>query len=104
MIIVVDEPCVREGCTQKMLHKKGDPFVQKEDKEVVGVEENGPTINKWLISPSENMQPTRRTMENKLSVSNQESRSKRSSRKPKVMKSSMWWKKEVKNQGIENNK
>lgn len=29
MIIVVDEPWVREGYTQKMHHKKGDPFVQK---------------------------------------------------------------------------
>lgn len=49
-----------------MHHKKGDPFVQKEDEEGVGVEEDGPTINKWITSPSENMQPTRRTMENKL--------------------------------------
>lgn len=60
-----------------MHHKKGDPFVQKEDHEGVGVEEDGQTINKWLTSPSENMQPTRRTMENKLTVSNQESRRKR---------------------------
>lgn len=30
------------------------------------MEADGPTINKWLTSPSENMQPTRRTMENKL--------------------------------------
>lgn len=57
-----------------MHHKKGDPFVQKEDDEGVEVEEDGPTINKWLTSPSENMRPTRRTMENKLTVSNQESR------------------------------
>lgn len=32
----------------------------------IRVEEDGPTINRWLTSSSENMQPTRRTMENKL--------------------------------------
>lgn len=41
------------------------------------MEDDGPAINKWLTSSSENMQPTRRTMENKLPRKKKEKGSRR---------------------------
>lgn len=70
MIIVVDEPWGREG--YKMHHKKRLPFCPERGWRRGRGGRRWPNKNKWLTSPSENMQPTKRTMENKLPVSNQE--------------------------------